>query len=231
MVIDNKPASETLSDFCSIGEEEAIERRGVLADVLEDTLIQRVRTDDSIILTLRRDEGTEVAVRALAESEAQCCPGYEFDIRPDGEYLEWVVTLNDRGTAAMLDALWKMLGGEMPEPPGTAIVAEPDAACCADCASGFVRTRRVGFDGPWLDSRRNSGVSVAERRSWRVCSGGGVSGSTHSGRCTQRYRSHARRHRRCCWSRCDRDRGSLGTMGRSEELGPHVKETNEAAYG
>lgn len=134
MVIDNKPVPETVSEFCSIGEEEAVERRGVLADVLEDTLLQRVRTDDSIIVTLRRDEDTEVAVRGLAEAEAQCCPGYEFEIRSNGEYLEWVVTVNDRGTAAMLDSLWKMLGGEMPEPQRSAIGAESNAACCAACA-------------------------------------------------------------------------------------------------
>jgi hypothetical protein len=104
MVIDNKPAPEAIGDFCSLGEEvAAVERRGILADVLEDTLVDRVRTKDSIILTLRREEGTEVAVRDLAEAEARCCPGYEFAIRPNGELLEWVVTLNDRGTAVMLD--------------------------------------------------------------------------------------------------------------------------------
>lgn len=134
MVIDNKPVPETASEFCSVGEEEAVERRGVLADVLEDTLIQRVRTDGSITLALRRDEDTEVAVRDLVESEAQCCPGFEFEIRPNGALLEWVVTINDRGTPAMLDSLWEMLGGEMPEPAGAVIVAESDAACCPDCA-------------------------------------------------------------------------------------------------
>jgi len=133
MVTANKSAPEPMSDFCSIGDDEAIDRRGVLADVLEDTLMQRVRTDDSIILTLRRDEDTEVAVRGLAEAEAQCCPGYEFDIRPNGDVLEWVVTLNDRGSAVMLDSLWEMLGGEMPDPHETAIMAQTDAECCAHC--------------------------------------------------------------------------------------------------
>lgn len=134
MVAANKSAPEPMSDFCSISNDEAIDRRGALADVLEDTLMQRVRTDDSILLTLRPDEDTEAAVRVLSEAEAQCCPGYEFDIRPNGDVLEWVVTINDRGTAAMLDSLWKMLGGEMPEPAGAVIVAESSAACCAACA-------------------------------------------------------------------------------------------------
>jgi hypothetical protein len=94
--------------------------------LLAGALVAREHTPGHFVWILRKDPGTEMAVRQLAEEESRCCSFFRFEITTDERVVRWVATAPPAGWP-LLDLLYRVSDGLIVVGPGPTGLASPVA--------------------------------------------------------------------------------------------------------